>query len=62
MEDLSGKQLGKYQVIAPFGEGGMAAVFKAYQAGMDRYVALKILPRHYAADPSSWPASSRKRG
>ena len=51
MEDLSGKQLGKYQVIAPLGEGGMAAVFKAYQAGMDRYVALKILPRHYAADP-----------
>ena len=51
MEDLSGKQLGKYQVISPLGEGGMAAVFKAYQAGMDRYVALKILPRHYAADP-----------
>jgi len=51
MEDLSGKLLGKYQVIAPLGEGGMAAVFKAYQAGMDRYVALKILPRHYAADP-----------
>ncbi len=51
MEDLSGKQLGPYRVVAPLGEGGMAAVFKAYQAGMDRYVALKILPRYFASDP-----------
>jgi outer membrane protein assembly factor BamB len=51
MEDLTGKQLGKYQIVAPLGEGGMAAVYKAYQAGMDRYVALKILPRHFASDP-----------
>jgi len=51
VEDLSGKQLGPYRVVAPLGEGGMAAVFKAYQAGMDRYVALKILPRYFASDP-----------
>jgi predicted Ser/Thr protein kinase len=51
MEDLSGKQLGIYRVAAPLGEGGMAAVYKAYQPGMDRYVALKILPRHFASDP-----------
>jgi hypothetical protein len=29
----------------------MAAVYRAYQPGVDRTVALKILPRHYAADP-----------
>lgn len=51
MEDLTGKQLGPYRVVAPLGEGGMAAVYKAYQAGMDRYVALKILPRQLAGDP-----------
>lgn len=51
MEDLTGKQLGQYRIVSPLGEGGMAAVYKAYQAGMDRYVALKILPRHFAADP-----------
>ena len=51
MEDLTGKQLGPYQIISPLGEGGMAAVFKAFQPGMDRYVALKILPRHFASDP-----------
>src|SRR3990167_6529860 len=51
MEDLTGKQLGPYQVTAPLGEGGMAAVYKAYHPAMDRYVALKILPRHFASDP-----------
>jgi basic membrane protein A len=51
MEDLTGRQLGPYQIVAPLGEGGMAAVFRAYQPGMERYVALKILPRHFADDP-----------
>jgi serine/threonine protein kinase len=51
MENLTGKRLGQYQITSPIGEGGMAAVYKAYQPGMDRYVALKILPRHYANDP-----------
>lgn len=30
----------------------MAAVYKAYQANMDRYVALKTLPRHFSSDPN----------
>jgi serine/threonine protein kinase/formylglycine-generating enzyme required for sulfatase activity len=51
MEDLTGKQFGPYQIVAPLGEGGMAAVYKAYQPAMDRHVALKILPRHFAEDP-----------
>jgi serine/threonine-protein kinase len=51
VEDLSGKQLGPYLLVGPLGEGGMAVVYKAYHAIMERYVALKILPRHFAADP-----------
>ncbi len=51
MENLTGKQIGPYRIVAPLGEGGMAAVYKAYQPAMDRYVALKILPRHFASDP-----------
>ncbi len=51
MEDLTGKQLGPYQIIAQLGVGGMAAVFKAYQPKMDRYIALKILPRHFSKNP-----------
>jgi len=51
MEDLTGKQFGPYQIVAPLGEGGMAAVYQAYQPGMERYVALKILPSHFGRDP-----------
>jgi basic membrane protein A len=49
MEDLTGKQFGHYQIVAPLGEGGMAAVYKAYQPSMERHVAIKVLPRHMAA-------------
>jgi serine/threonine protein kinase len=49
MEDLTGKQFGPYQIVAPLGEGGMAAVYKAFQPSMERYVAIKVLPRHMAS-------------
>jgi serine/threonine protein kinase len=48
VEDLTGKQFGPYQIVAPLGEGGMAAVYKAYHPAMERYIALKVLPRHMA--------------
>jgi serine/threonine protein kinase len=50
VEDLTGKQFGQYKIIAPLGEGGMASVFKAYHASMDRNVALKVLPLEYAKE------------
>ena len=49
MEDLTGKQFGPYQIVAPLGEGGMAAVYKAYHPATERYVALKVLPQHMAS-------------
>jgi len=52
MEDLTGRQLGQYRIVAPLGRGGMATVYKAYQPSMERYVAIKVLPSHYASDPS----------
>jgi serine/threonine protein kinase len=51
MENLDGKQFGAYRIISPFGEGGMATVYKAYQPSMDRFVALKVLPRFHSTDP-----------
>ena len=51
MDNVIGKKLGLYQVIEPLGEGGMATVYKGYQPGVDRYVALKILPKRLAEDP-----------
>jgi ligand-binding sensor domain-containing protein len=52
MADLIDQKLGQYQIIEQIGMGGMATVYKAYQASMDRYVAIKVLPRQLAEDPT----------
>nr|MBP7694636.1 serine/threonine protein kinase [Anaerolineales bacterium] len=50
MENLQpGQDLGPYRIIGQIGQGGMATVYKAYHAAMDRYVAIKVLP-HQLAD------------
>lgn len=51
MDDLTGKQLRPYQIVAPLGEGGMAAVYRAFQPSVNRYVAVKVLPQYFARDP-----------
>ncbi|MDX1523843.1 MAG: protein kinase, partial [Anaerolineae bacterium] len=50
--DLVGKTLGQYQIIKRIGAGGMAKVYKAYQPGLDRYVAIKVLPAQHALTPN----------
>ena len=39
-----GQNIGPYRVMEQVGQGGMASVYKAYHASMDRYVAIKVLP------------------
>src|SRR5215217_2949816 len=43
MTELDNIQLGQYKLIEAIGHGGMATVYKAYQASLDRYVAIKVL-------------------
>jgi len=52
LEDLTGRQIGPYRVIAPLATGSMAVVYKALQPTLNRHVALKVLPRHLAGEPS----------
>ncbi|MCC6906269.1 MAG: protein kinase [Anaerolineae bacterium] len=50
-EDLAGKVIGKYQLHERVGRGGMAEVYKGYQASLDRFVAIKILHPFLGDDP-----------
>ena len=43
-----GQQIGPYRIINQIGQCGMATVYKAYHAAMDRYVAIKVLPSQFA--------------
>src|SRR5262249_48638948 len=50
---VRGKRLAHFELLAPIGVGGMAAVIRARDTQLDRIVALKILPPQQARDPES---------
>lgn len=45
LEVSKGQQIPGYKIISKLGSGAMATVFKAKQLSLDRYVAIKVLPR-----------------
>jgi serine/threonine protein kinase len=47
-----GENIGPYRVVEKLGQGGMATVFKAYHASLDRYVAIKALHPAFHQDES----------
>jgi formylglycine-generating enzyme required for sulfatase activity len=48
---LVGQRLDEYELRELLGVGGMGAVYRAYQPGLRRYVAIKVLSEALAEDP-----------
>jgi len=48
---LSDRRIGAYQIEARIGAGGMGEVYRARDTRLGRGVAIKVLPRSFAADP-----------
>ncbi|MFQ5434961.1 MAG: protein kinase, partial [Anaerolineae bacterium] len=50
MIEPEGKFIGKYRILARVGQGGMGTVYKAYQPGLERFVAIKTLRHEYGRE------------
>src|SRR5689334_1190612 len=50
---IRGRRLAHFELLEPIGVGGMAAVLRARDTQLDRFVALKILPPEMAQDPEN---------
>ncbi len=48
----AGENVGPYRILNQLGQGGMATVFKAYHAQLDRHVAIKIMHQALQEDES----------
>jgi hypothetical protein len=56
----AGARLGPYQIVAPVGAGGMGQVYRAHDARLGRFVAVKVLSDHLADDPEALRAFERE--
>ncbi|MEL7675391.1 MAG: serine/threonine-protein kinase, partial [Chloroflexota bacterium] len=58
--ELIGTQLDHYFLLSRIGAGGSAAIYRAHDAREDRYVALKVLPHHFAENDELYQRFARE--
>jgi hypothetical protein len=60
MPNLVGSTLGAHHILKQIGSGGMSTVYIAYQPGLERLVALKVLPETYTQNPKALERFARE--
>ena len=48
---MSGRKIGRYEIVRELGRGGMATVYLGFDPKLERQVAIKVLPSQFANDP-----------
>ena len=56
-----GTCIGRYQVVAHIGTGGMGEVYRARDANLDKDVAVKVIAEAFAMDATALPRFERER-
>src|SRR5437762_2221582 len=58
--DLTGQTLGRYRLLERVDASGTSQLYKGYQAALDRYVAVKVLPDYRPDEHGSWESIQRQ--